>query len=205
MAEPNNLDTWGGFDLAVERATRNPTIEGVGFVTSADDPYTLLDLDGCLQDGEMCPWAVAWLKRFTDRGAYVEVSPSGTGLHVFVRGKLPGLRNVASNPGGTTVQAELYDRGRYFTVTGAALARPEKIGDAQSVIDDFYLALFPPKPRPKRKTGAPVDLTDDQLISKARKAGNGWKLPAVIMAATPTGTRKVKSCLSGISLGTVCP
>ena len=31
------------------------------------------------------------------------------------------------------------------------------------------------------------------------------KLPAVMIAATPTGLRKVKSCLSGISLGTVCP
>src|SRR5215217_2277881 len=31
------------------------------------------------------------------------------------------------------------------------------------------------------------------------------KLPAVMIAATPTGVRKVKSCLSGISLGTVCP
>ena len=31
------------------------------------------------------------------------------------------------------------------------------------------------------------------------------KFPAVIMAATPTGTRKVKSCLSGISEGTVWP
>ena len=31
------------------------------------------------------------------------------------------------------------------------------------------------------------------------------KLPAVMMAATPTGVRNVKSCLSGISDGTVCP
>jgi hypothetical protein len=31
------------------------------------------------------------------------------------------------------------------------------------------------------------------------------KFPAVIMAATPTGMRKVKSCLSGISEGTVWP
>ena len=31
------------------------------------------------------------------------------------------------------------------------------------------------------------------------------KLPAVMIAATPTGMRKVKSCLSGISDGTVCP
>ena len=31
------------------------------------------------------------------------------------------------------------------------------------------------------------------------------KLPAVITAATPTGWRKVNSCLSGISLGTVWP
>src|SRR3954471_20698820 len=31
------------------------------------------------------------------------------------------------------------------------------------------------------------------------------KLPAVTIAATPTGTRNVNSCLSGISDGTVCP
>ena len=31
------------------------------------------------------------------------------------------------------------------------------------------------------------------------------KLPAVITPTTPTGLRNVKSCLSGISLGTVCP
>ena len=31
------------------------------------------------------------------------------------------------------------------------------------------------------------------------------KLPAVMIAATPTGTRKVNSCLSGISDGTVWP
>ena len=31
------------------------------------------------------------------------------------------------------------------------------------------------------------------------------KLPAVMIIAVPTGTRKVKSCLSGISLGTVWP
>jgi hypothetical protein len=31
------------------------------------------------------------------------------------------------------------------------------------------------------------------------------KFPAVTTATTPTGTRKVNSCLSGISLGTVCP
>ena len=31
------------------------------------------------------------------------------------------------------------------------------------------------------------------------------KLPAVMMATAPTGLRKVKSCLSGISLGTVWP
>ena len=31
------------------------------------------------------------------------------------------------------------------------------------------------------------------------------KFAAVTIAATPTGVRNVNSCLSGISLGTVCP
>ncbi len=31
------------------------------------------------------------------------------------------------------------------------------------------------------------------------------KFPAVMTATTPTGSRNVNSCLSGISDGTVCP
>ena len=46
--------------------------------------------------------------------SYTEFSPSGTGLHVLLRAKLP--------PGGNRRgRIEIYDRGRFFTVTGRRL------------------------------------------------------------------------------------
>ena len=45
---------------------------------------------------------------------------------------------------------------------------------------------------------------DERRHDVPARHGHG-KFPAVTMAATPTGVRNVNSCLSTISLGTVCP
>ena len=39
--------------------------------------------------------------------SYTEVSPSGTGLHIFIRARKPGGKSCK---GGL----EMYDKGRYF-------------------------------------------------------------------------------------------
>ena len=51
--------------------------------------------------------------------SYAEVSPSGTGVRMLVRGKLPPLGRKR-NQGGA-VEFEVYDHGRYVTVTGHKL------------------------------------------------------------------------------------
>jgi putative DNA primase/helicase len=86
---------------------------GVGFVFSSGDPYTGIDLDHCIdpETGEIAPWAQAWVERF---GGYTEISPSGNGLHVIVRGK-------SSHNGKRTVEGktvEIYSTERFFTITG---------------------------------------------------------------------------------------
>ena len=54
---------------------------GVGFVFRADTPWFFVDIDHCLEGGEWNETARQTLAAFP--GAVVEISQSGTGLHVF--------------------------------------------------------------------------------------------------------------------------
>jgi len=76
--------TWASYDQAVQ-ALRTGTYHGIGYVFHQD--YTGIDLDHCVNpDGSIDPWAQAYLDRL---GSYAEYSPSGTGIHVLVRGAIP--------------------------------------------------------------------------------------------------------------------
>jgi hypothetical protein len=56
----------------------------VGFVLTESDPFVCIDLDGCRdpENGFVWPWAGNIVDRFQ---SYTEISPSGTGLKIFVR------------------------------------------------------------------------------------------------------------------------
>ena len=80
---------------------------GIGFVFSSADPYTGIDLDNCVDgDGEIALWALEIVRYFD---SYTELSATGTGLHVIVRGEVPNRRNG---------DVEVYSSKRFFTVTG---------------------------------------------------------------------------------------
>ena len=115
--------TWCSYRDAV----RSRAGAGLGFVL-AGEGIACVDLDHCLDGGRVAPWAQEILDRFP--ATYVEVSPSGGGLHIW------GLATVGKGrrlrvDGGTV---EVYDRGRYMTVTrerfGAAPARLADISEA---------------------------------------------------------------------------
>jgi primase-polymerase (primpol)-like protein len=81
---------------------------GLGFVFTADDPYCGVDLDHVIDPpGTIQPWAQQLVQAFR---TYTEVSPSGTGLHLLGRGTL--------GQGRKRGPIEVYDRARFFTVTG---------------------------------------------------------------------------------------
>ena len=85
-----------------------------------------------LETGEIKPWA---RQIIIGLNSYTEVSPSGTGLHIFVRGHLP-------DKGQKRGPIELYDRERYFTVTGAHLPEtPTTIEERQAVVEWLYMAM----------------------------------------------------------------
>ncbi|MEJ7873118.1 MAG: hypothetical protein WKF67_12745 [Rubrobacteraceae bacterium] len=110
-ASSTDLLTWSFFDQVAE-AYRDEagSYDGIGFVLCSGDPLTGIDLDDCrdAETGEVAAWA-AEIVRYFD--SYTELSPSGTGLHILVKGKAPALKR----PG-----VEMYSIERYLTITGHA-------------------------------------------------------------------------------------
>ncbi len=108
--------TWGTFDQALARQRRH-RLPGVGFVFSPDDPYAGVDLDRCRdrETGTLTPLAAEIVALLN---SYTEVSPTGTGLKVVVRATVPGPRR--KHPG---LGVEMYDRDRFFTITGHRYGR----------------------------------------------------------------------------------
>ena len=112
-ASTTESTTWTT-SVAVVAAYERGECDGIGFVFSGDDPYTGIDLDKCRdpENGEIAPWAQDILERMPE--GYIEVSPSGRGIHIIVRGAVRG-------GGMRKGSVEMYSRGRFFTVTGGAL------------------------------------------------------------------------------------
>jgi putative DNA primase/helicase len=105
-ASSTDLLTWSTFQEALE-AYENGDYAGLGFVFSSADPYTGIDLDNCVdENGEIAGWALEIVRYFD---SYTELSATGTGLHVIVRGEVPNRRKG---------DVEVYSSKRFFTVTG---------------------------------------------------------------------------------------
>lgn len=170
VADPTTWTTYA------EACAGAPAHDGIGFVLTAADPYVGIDLDACRdpETGSVEPWAQAIVERLA---SYTEVTPSGRGLRVWVRGTLPA-------GGRRRGRVEMYDRGRFFTVTGQHLAgTPTTIEDRQAELAGLHAELFgcpPPTNSPPPPTvSTPVDTDDDALLTRARAAENGAKFAAL--------------------------
>ena len=111
-AEVDNPGTWCTFEEAQE-AVLSGKYRGMGFVLTEDDPYVIIDLDHVIDPdtGEILPWAQDIIELMD---SYTEVSQSGTGIHIIIRGKKPGDRCKSRNG-----QIEIYDHSRYFALTAS--------------------------------------------------------------------------------------
>lgn len=152
----------------------------IGFVFSENDPYVGIDLDKCIEDGEVSPEAERIVRSFS---SYSEISPSGTGIKIFVRGKLPGRSRRSAKK-----NIEIYDQNRFFTVTGNVYSSYSgPIARGTSSLKSFYEKTFPETVEPEKNgRGSSVsgivrdaitnrDLTDEDVLSLAVRARNGEK------------------------------
>lgn len=122
-ASSTNPATWSDFASTMALVTPE---QGLGFVFSENDPYCGIDLDGCVNDGTIEPWAEQLMQRFP---GYAEFSPSGRGIHLIGKGVL--------SKGWNQKPLEMYSQGRFFTCTGTVVpGRPTTIASL-SHLEDF--------------------------------------------------------------------
>ena len=116
--------TWSTFEEAC-KAVEQGRAWGVGFVFTGKT-YVGIDLDKVIDDeGAVGPEAAEIVKRLD---SYTEISQSGRGLHIIVRGHKLGSRSRKSN-------VEIYDGGRYFAMTGNIYQGKTTIEDRQEQLD----------------------------------------------------------------------
>jgi len=115
-ASSTDLMTWATFSEArtAYEADKPLTYHGLGFVFCSADPFVGIDLDDCRDpsSGEISPWAQKIIDSVKE--GYVEISPSGTGIHIIVEGTVRG-------GGMRKGKVEMYSRERFFTITGRRL------------------------------------------------------------------------------------
>jgi len=143
-AKSNDPATWADFRTALDASA---AYSGVGYVFAADDPYTGIDLDDCIEGEAVASWAEQIV---LDLASYSEVSPSRKGIKIWVKGSIPSAVK--------TKRIEIYDRGRYFTMTGWHVeGTPETITVANGALDRLWTSLQPkdePPPEPTHTTRA---------------------------------------------------
>ncbi len=115
-ASSTESKTWQSFNAAKQAVDIGRFgLSGVGFCLGTDTGIVGIDLDDCRnpETGELTDLAAAIVTRFN---SYSEVSPSQTGVKIFIKGSLPKGRKQ-----NDTLGLEVYESGRYFTVTGHRL------------------------------------------------------------------------------------
>ena len=185
-AKSNNPATWSSFDDAVAAMQRLGLV-GIGLNLWENDDLVGLDLDHIFDPttGELEPSAADVVSRFASV-TYTEVSPSGTGIRIWCKGK-PGRSGKCE---GERKWLEVYSHPshRYLTVTGRHWpGSPIAVTEQQDALDWLHSRFMAKADsteadsgsrRGKGKPRSPsvdssLDLDDAALLDKARNASNG--------------------------------
>ena len=90
-------------------------LHGVGLVLTGIKGLVGIDMDNCVDNGVVAPWAAEVVKSFS---SYTEISPSGRGLRIFAHGDMDG-----ADWNNHEVGIEVYGGSspRFLTATGRPL------------------------------------------------------------------------------------
>lgn len=130
FASVTDPSSWSDYGTAA----RSQAGVGLGYVLTIADDILCLDLDHVLNEaGELAPWAADLLD--TLPRTFIEVSQSGTGLHVWGRGNVKHGRRIAM-PNDTGL--EVYGDRRYIAMTGKAWRNsPSVLADLSGVLPEL--------------------------------------------------------------------
>ena len=144
-AKANDTSTWGTYEEALQYASEHGlrgNAGGIGFEFA--NGYAGIDLDDVFISG-------GTLKPFADEvvrlmNSYTEYSPSGNGLHILFKLNVP-LSKFGSHRRNDELGIEMYDSGRYFTVTGNIYGEAKPIAErteiARKIYDKYFIKSKP--------------------------------------------------------------
>ena len=167
-AKSSDSATWTDFNTAVASTELNH-VQGIGFVVGGraiEAGLIGVDIDGCRnpETGEITDWADEIVQQLV---SYTEITPSETGVRVWLIGKLVGDEKMFKlDPSigyGDKVQIEIYDSGRYFTVTGDPLFEEPADIESRDLTPTYQMIRGLAKKHPLSKTAA----TSDTLVAAA--------------------------------------
>lgn len=113
-AQASNRRTWSSFAAVMKFYMRDDYYDGIGFVFSKQDDYIGIDIDKCVEDEKTNAFATEIIDTLD---SYTEFSPSGTGIHIIIRGNLP-QSVLGTGRKNTKFGLECYQNNRFFTFTG---------------------------------------------------------------------------------------
>lgn len=215
VMQKENLFT---FDTALEALRKHPgKAEGIGFAFN-EHGISGIDIDHCIDTaGNLSPEARAIVDKVN---SYTEFSPSGTGLHILVKGTLP--EKYRKPPTETQTKRgerkgflgskkgafEAYSSGRYFTMTGNVFEERGTIEARQDELEWFYTTFIKsdPIPEPTKATPPKSDSlypssADELLAAIGQSKPQGKTTPTVqeimALASNARNGEKFKSLMSG--------
>ena len=131
-SDATSADTWATFGQVVQATG----YDGIGFAINQPIGLLLIDLDDCIVDGVVQAWAEE-LIQICD--TYTEYSPSGLGFHLILQGEKLVAKTRFHNK-----QVEIYDSGRYLTITGDVYQEQKEINDSTAELLFQYLDQISP-------------------------------------------------------------
>lgn len=138
----------------------------IGFVLTTDDPYTFIDLDEPVdKDGNYLPETAERQTLIYEKfDSYAEVSASGKGLHIIVKGQVPkGVRRD---------KVEVYSDNRYMICTFKAF-NDKAIENRQELLDIMFEEMNSTMVGDLEQVDSMIP--DAFLLEMAAEAANGEK------------------------------
>ncbi|MBR1438814.1 MAG: hypothetical protein IJ587_09795 [Synergistaceae bacterium] len=216
-AMANEESTWGTYEQALAGMKKfNFTGIGLQFGLPLDGDHELenervtgIDLDHVIrEDGTIEPFASEVI---TLMNSYTEVSPSGTGIHILCKAKMPniGRKKYVYIPSNTNkFIIEIYNHSHYFTITGNFYQQPQPIAsrtlELKTLYEKFFVEHKPesqaPQQKgtnsstPKNKTATTSNpqcdvfssehLSDNELLERIFNSRNGYDIRTLFSGNT---------------------
>lgn len=157
-ASPTNPEHWGTFEQACSVMQH---CDGIGFVLTSTCGYVCIDLDPT-EDTEEIKLQENIYNAFE---SYAEISPSGKGLHIWIKASLPSGRKRKP--------VEIYPNARFMTFTGNVF-RNAPIKDCQELAFSLWSEMESSEVITSDKD-EPQKYSDYEILEMASDAVNGKK------------------------------